>query len=84
MSDENPNFIPRNPEGLYDGDLRVKQLYDITSTFIYVGRAPLGTASNAAAWLIKRVALDVGGNPTESVWTGTTAVWDNRVAEAYT
>lgn len=81
MSD-NPNIIPRSPDGLYDGDLRVQQRIDIGASTIYVGRAALATATSASAWLIKRVTL-VDGNPTAIQWTSTTAVWDNRVSETY-
>lgn len=84
MSDENPNLISRSPDGQYDGDLRVKQLFDIQTTVIYVGRAALGTASSASAWTIKKTVLDVLGNPTSTTWTSTTAVWDNRTSEVYT
>lgn len=82
MSD-NPNVIPRNPDGIYDGDLRVLVRYDVTDTTIYVGRATLGTATSASAWTIKRTIL-VAGNPTVTQWTSQTAVWDDRASATYT
>lgn len=62
----------------------LKQEYDIGATVIYVGYAPRGTATSAAAWTIKKTALDVTGNPTSTLWTSVTAIWDNRATETYT
>ncbi len=78
----NPNIISRNPEGLYDGDLRILQRYDIQDDVIYVGRAHTATATSSAAWTIKRTTL-VDGNPTVTQWSSATAIWDNRVTETY-
>lgn len=61
-----------------------KKLYDINDPLVYyIGSAPLGTASSASAWRIKRVQFDVDGNPTVTEWSAATAVWDNRAGEAY-
>ncbi len=83
MSDENPNLISRSPDGQYDGDLRVKQLFDIQAAVMYVGRAALGSSAAAAAWTIKKVVLDGAGNPVSTTWTSMTAVWDDRATETY-
>jgi hypothetical protein len=60
------------------------QAYDIQSTVMYVGTAIQGTLNSDAKWLIKKVALDGGGNPTSTKWSSTTAVWNNRTSETYT
>lgn len=53
---------------------------------IYVGRAAIGTASNAAAWQIQKITYD-GDNPTVIEWAGGnetfTQVWDNRASLSY-
>lgn len=62
----------------------IKSMYDLTdSSVIYIGTAPLGTLTNDAAWLIKKVSLDINGNPTSILWSGFTATWDNRSSETY-
>lgn len=60
-----------------------KSLYDIGNTEIYIGTAAQGTASSAAAWLIKKVTLDLSGNPVSSLYSSDTAIWDNRLTESY-
>jgi len=66
-------------------DGRLKTLYDFAPLAIYVGSAPLGTLTSAAAWTIKRITLDTGGNPTDTKWTDIrSAIWDNRVGTTYT
>ena len=62
----------------------LKQEVDIQATVIYVGTAPLSTATSAASWRIKRVLITGGGAGYETEWTGTTAIWDNRATESYT
>lgn len=67
------------------GDVRYQKRYDIQSDVIYTGFAPNALATNATGWTIKRVQLDVSGNPTAEQWTGDgSAVWDNRATETYT
>jgi hypothetical protein len=41
----------------------LKVLYDIGVTEIYVGTAPQGTTTSSSAWTIKKITLDVDGNP---------------------
>lgn len=66
-------------------DEREQRVYDFTTTAIYVGAAPQGTATSAASWTIKKVALDASGNPTSTTWsTYGAAVWNNRTTETYT
>jgi len=66
-------------------DGRLKTLYDFAPLAIYVGSAPLGTLTSAAAWTIKRITLDTGGNPTDTTWTAIrSAVWDDHLTESYT
>lgn len=66
-----------------DQQLLTRQ-YDIQDTVIYVGTAPRGTATNATGWTIKRTLL-TDSNPTSETWTNEgSAIWDNRVSEAYT
>lgn len=62
----------------------VKQVFDIQSTVIYVGSAPLGTATSAASWKIKKTTLDVSGNPTSTLWSADNVIWDNRASISYT
>lgn len=63
-------------------------LDDVTTTgMTYVGTAPIGTATSASAWTIKR--LDESGTPTTLVVKYATAgastcIWDNRVSLTYT
>lgn len=60
-----------------------KTLYDIGDTDIYIGTAAQGTASSANAWLIKKITLDINGNPASTLYSTDTAIWDNRVSESY-
>jgi len=65
-------------------DGRQKRQYDIGTSTIYVGYALKGTATSAASWTIKKIAL-TSGNPTSTTWTAEqAAIWDNRTIEAYT
>lgn len=58
--------------------------YDLASdTTNYIGKAPLGTSTAAAAWRIKRLQF-VAGNLEDKMWSAATAVWDNRATESYT
>lgn len=58
--------------------------YDIQAAVIYVGHARFGAATSAPVWTIKRVTLDVSGNPTAEQWTMVgLAVWDDRATESY-
>ena len=66
-------------------DGRLQSAYDFTSSAIYVGSAPLGALTSAAAWTIKRIELDTAGNPTTTMWTDIrSAVWDDHLTESYT
>lgn len=66
-------------------DGRLQSAYDFTSSAIYVGSAPLGALTSAAAWTIKRITLNGAGNPTDTMWTDIrSAIWDNRVGTTYT
>lgn len=63
----------------------VKTEYDLSSATVnYIGTAPAGTATSAAAWTIKKILFDILGNPTETLWSSNTAVWNNRTSETYT
>lgn len=63
-------------------------LDDVTTTgMTYVGTAPIGTATSASAWTIKR--LDESGTPTTLVVKYATAgastcIWDSRASLTYT
>lgn len=59
-----------------------KTEYEITPTTIYIGTAPLGTATNAASWRIQRITF-VAGLPVEKMWTTAPAAWTNRAAAGY-
>lgn len=62
----------------------IKSLYDLSnSSVIYIGTAPLGSATSSSVWQIKKVTLDVSGNPTNTLWSSFTAIWDNRTSEIY-
>lgn len=62
-------------------------LDDVTTTnMTYVGTAPIGTATSASAWTIKRI--DESGTPTTLVvkyaTTGaSTCIWDNRASLSF-
>lgn len=61
-----------------------KTLFDLESTTVnYIGTAPLGTAAASPVWRIKKMTFDVDGNLQSVLWTGVTAVWDNRASETY-
>jgi hypothetical protein len=62
----------------------LKKMYDIQNNVIFIGSAPRDTATNTAAWRIKRIDIDVNGNPTQVRWTEGSAIWDNRLSETYT
>ncbi len=85
-ADFEANYLTTSNIRISNAADNVKSLYDTTtsSLAIYVGTAPLGTATSAAAWLIKKVILDAMGNPTSTLWTDYTAIWDNRTTETYT
>ena len=64
-----------------------KTLIDKTTTtnVIYIGKAPIGTATSAGAWLISKV--DKSGSPISITYAdagASTAVWNDRVSEVYT
>lgn len=57
-----------------------------SSTVSYIGKAPAGTATNAAAWKIQRVTTTVGGDLTVEWADGNINydnVWDNRAVLSY-
>lgn len=62
-------------------------LDDVTTTSMtYVGTAPIGTATSASAWTIKRI--DESGTPTTLIvkWAtagATTCIWDSRASLTY-
>ncbi len=79
-----------NPVLIVDGKISTmsfdntqKKLYDIGASVIYIGTAPQGSASSAPVWLIKKTTLDVDGNPESTLWSSSTAIWDNRGSETY-
>jgi len=87
MENSTPVVIASNqtviPVTIVDGGGTVQKVaYDITDDVIYIGTAAQGTATNATSWLIKRVTL-VGGEPTFTEWSSSSAVWDNRTSESY-
>lgn len=58
---------------------QIKTVYDLSSTTVnYVGTAPVGTATSDAAWTIKKITFDGSGNPTATLWSSSTSIWDNR------
>ena len=68
---------------IYGGKLiKKKTLYDIGDPSIYIGTASMGVASSSAAWLIKKITLS-SGTPVSTLWSGNTAIWDNRASEVY-
>jgi len=63
---------------------QIKIEYDMSSTTVnYIGTAPSGTLTSAAAWTIKKVTFDASGNPQQVLWSNTTAIWDNRTTIFY-
>jgi len=72
----------------FGGATQVQTLLDdvTTTSMTYVGTAPIGTATSAGAWTIKRI--DESGTPTTLVvkWaTGgaSTCIWNDRAALTY-
>ena len=68
---------------LAGGSVILKQEVEIQTAVIYVGTAPLATATSDPNWRIKRILITGGGAEFEIEWTGTTAIWDNRATETY-
>jgi hypothetical protein len=59
--------------------------YDLSSTTVmYIGQAAQGALPSAAVWTIKKITFTAGGNPLQTTWSSTTAIWDNRALETYT
>lgn len=77
---------PAGTGGQYElNDGRLQNAYDFTPSAIYVGSAPLGALTSAAAWTIKRIELDTAGNPISTTWTAIrSAIWDDHLTESYT
>ena len=71
-----------NPIITQNSLIKKKTLYDIGDPSIYIGTASMGTASSSAAWLIKKITLS-SGTPVSTLWSGNTAIWDNRASEVY-
>jgi len=55
------------------------------ATTIYIGKAQLGTATNATGWQIKKISIS--GSVTTIAWAGGTDdfvnVWDSRASYTY-
>ena len=60
---------------------------DAVSKYIsYVGKAPAGSATSAAAWQIAYLVTDSSGNLTMTYANGSSAydqIWDNRASLTY-
>lgn len=57
-----------------------------TPTFAYLGKAPVGTATSAAAWQVQKLVFGVDGD-VEVTWADGNAafdnVWDDRASLSY-
>lgn len=65
---------------------KLKTLIDKTTTtdVIYIGKAPIGTATSSASWQISKV--NKTGTPISVTYAAagaSTATWDNRTTETY-
>jgi len=60
--------------------------YDGSGNLIYFGRAPIGSATSAASWMIVKLTY-TGSNPTSLLYAGGAAtfdkIWDNRAGYSY-
>lgn len=89
MSDSTPVVLSSDQSAIAVGIIEgaagsaKKVLYDIGNTEVYIGMAEQGTASSAAAWLIKKLTFTPNGDPISTTWSSTTAIWDNRTSITY-
>ncbi len=66
-----------------------KAIHEASSTVTYIGEAPLGSATSAATWRIKRLTTSVSvvnGSVTITEWAGTgifDQVWNDRQTLTY-
>ena len=63
------------------GSVQVTKRFDITSSYIYVGEAAVGSSESNPVWLIKRIQLDGSGSPMDSKLAN--GVWNNRSSLSY-
>ena len=49
----------------------------------YIGYAIVGAALSSSVWTINQISFDAAGNPAASLWSGTTAIWNNRTSTIY-
>lgn len=70
------------------GSVTYKKKFDTSTTgVVYVGKAPIGTATSAAAWQISKTDLTsaASGTTTYAAAGAFTATWDNHATtEVYT
>lgn len=80
-------LVVLNPDGsTYNRTPAAKVLIDKTTTtnVVYVGKAPIGTATSSGAWQITKV--DKSSSPISITYADAgafTATWDDRVSEVY-
>lgn len=74
----------QNPLITSSTEIRNKTLYDIGATEIYIGYASQGIITSQNSWTIKKILLDsMTGNPISTLWSSSSAIWDNRTSENY-
>lgn len=57
--------------------------YDVSDTIIYMGTAPAGSLDADAVWLIKKITMDVDGNPVDEKVSDSGVIWDDRAGLTY-
>jgi hypothetical protein len=86
VKDEFDGVVTSIPSVTIEPNEETIQLDDAGSGITYVGYAPIGTATSAAGWKIKR--LDESGDPELIILfadgdANYDNVWDNRAALSY-
>jgi YD repeat-containing protein len=61
--------------------------YDSYGNLIYMGKAIIGSTTNASSWQIKKLTYDALNNLTKISWAGGNEsfknIWDNRTTLSY-
>ena len=80
MAVSNVSYIPNGTS------IPTAQVIDNLTTTVYIGNAPIGSATSDAVWSIRR--LTFSGTLVTTQWANgadsNTNIWDNRASLSYT
>lgn len=63
---------------------KIQKRYDMSdANSIYIGVSALGSLPDTLTWVIKKLSLDIDGNPTHSQWSENNVKWDDRASLTY-